>query len=153
MFAANLVPGQGFQKLEIWRKSPGMHPSGRPVSVGYSRTGRHFYALVGDASQREIGEWRQNGHPITHRIVQYGAVEQARATDYLVSPEGRFFYVQGRREPGNLGLTAIYYAEERRGLDEQYCKPSGSGDPVEGEADTGADTRKDLPGGQRTAQR
>lgn len=114
--------------------------------MGYADTGRRLYALVGDVTQKEREAWRQNGHPVTHRLVQYNALEKACPTDYLVSPEGRFFYIQGRREPGNLGVTVIYYAEERRGLDEQLAKPGGDGGPGVGEGDTGPAAGAGVPG-------
>ena len=148
MFTANLAPGQGFQKLSLWREKPGVHPSGRPLSAGYTDTGLTLFALVGDAAQKEIEAWRQNGHPITHKLVQYNAQLLAGPTDYLVSPKGRFFYIQGRREPGNLGVTVVYYAEERRGLDEQLVKPGGDCGAGGGEGDTGPAAGEGLPGVQ-----
>ena len=45
--------------------------------------------------------------------VQYGATVKAKATDYLVFPDGRKFYVQGVDNAGSLNVSMIYYVEER----------------------------------------
>ena len=72
-----------------------------------------FLGIAAEASQREKEEWRQNQHPITHTVVQYGATVKAKATDYLVFPDGRKFYVQGVDNAGSLNVSMIYYVEER----------------------------------------
>ena len=65
------------------------------------------------ANQKEKEEWKQNDHSITHKIIEYSAQAKAKATDYLVMADGREFYVQGVKNPGNLNVTMIYYVEER----------------------------------------
>lgn len=148
MFSVNLVPGQGFRRLAVWRKRAGMHSSGRPLACGYADTGLRLYALVNDARQQEVQQWAQAGHPVTHALIQMGAGGPAQETDYLVSPDGRYFYIQGRGDPGNLGAALLYYAEERGGIDGQYTQPGGSGNPGGGEGDTGPAAGEGGPGGQ-----
>ena len=111
MFTANIVPGYGFQ--EIYIKRHGKTASGRVTEVGYQPAEQAFLGIAAEASQREKEEWRQNQHPITHTVVQYGATVKAKATDYLVFPDGRKFYVQGVDNAGSLNVSMIYYVEER----------------------------------------
>ena len=79
--------------------------------------GRNLYKKTWENSQRTCDRsripWRQNQHPITHTVVQYGATVKAKATDYLVFPDGRKFYVQGVDNAGSLNVSMIYYVEER----------------------------------------
>ena len=69
--------------------------------------------MLVNASQKEKEEWKQNKHPITHKIIEYSAMAKAKATDYLVMDDGRQFYVQGTKNPANLNVTITYYVEER----------------------------------------
>lgn len=113
MFTANLVPGQGFQNIQIYTKTNRKTDSGRVVTTGYEQTKQFFWGIAAEASQREREEWKQNQHHITHTVVEYGAVVKAKATDYLVSSDGRKFYVQGANNAANLDISMIYYVEER----------------------------------------
>lgn len=113
MFVANIVPGQGFQEIQIKTKSTAKSDAGRVVNEGYKLTTKTFWGIVAEASQREKEEWKQNQHPITHTVVQYGAGVKVKATDYLVLPDGRRFYVQGVDNAGNLNVSMLYYVEER----------------------------------------
>lgn len=113
MFNANLVPGSGFQKFTICNKKSSLSSSGTPITQGYEETKDVFWGIPAIASQREIAEWKQNQHPITHTVVQYGTGVQAKATDYIVADDGRKFYIQGVDNAGNLGVAMIYYVEER----------------------------------------
>lgn len=113
MFTANILPGQGFQEVEIYIKKCKKTSSGMIVSEGYEPAEQAFLGIAAEASQREKEEWKQNQHPITHTVVQYGAVVKAKATDYLVFPDGRKFYVQGVDNAGSLNVSMIYYVEER----------------------------------------
>lgn len=66
------------------------------------------------ATPQEKARWEQIQHPITHTIVSKGK-PKAKEKDMLLH-NGRKFFVQGVDEPGELGLTTIYYAEERYDL-------------------------------------
>lgn len=116
MFAANIVPGQGFVRFTVYEKRDEITPSGRAVEGKYKLTEKQFYGIVANASQREIDQWKQNGHPITHKIVQYSSVYGANATDYILSENGGEFYVQGAKNPAGLNLTNVYYVEQRNDL-------------------------------------
>lgn len=113
MFVANLLPGQGFFQFHVHRKIGGLSSSGKPKAATLQKTEIEFLGALLGASQKEQEEWKQNGHPITHKIIEYSAQAKAKATDYLVMFDGREFYVQGVKNPGNLNVTMIYYVEER----------------------------------------
>lgn len=113
MFTANLLPGQGFSPFYVHRKIGGVTSSGKPKTASLQKTDIEFLGTLLNASQKEVEYWKQNGHPITHKIIEYTAQAKAKATDYLVMADGREFYVQGTKNPGNMNLTMIYYVEER----------------------------------------
>lgn len=114
MFTANLVPGQGFQEFKVHKQEASVTKSGRATSSStITPTDVSFWGQLTKATQREMEQWKQNGHPITHAIIEFSAEKKAEATDYLVSASGRQFYVQGTRNPGDLNVTMIYYVEER----------------------------------------
>lgn len=119
MFQAYLVPGQGFKTFKVYTQGYAETKSGRPVENGYVKSKDTFLGMLTQASQKEIDQWKQNGHPITHKIIQYGGSTMAKATDCLKLSEDRCFYVQGRKNPADLGLTMIYYVEERLDLKEE----------------------------------
>ena len=66
MFTANIVPGYGFQEVEIYIKRHGKTASGRVTEVGYQPAEQAFLGIAAEASQREKEEWRQNQHPNTY---------------------------------------------------------------------------------------
>lgn len=76
------------------------------------KTGKEILGMLVNASQKEIDQWKQKGHPISHKIIEYSAMKKAKATDYLKG-NGAEYRVQGVKNPGNLNVTMIYYVEER----------------------------------------
>ena len=70
--------GYGFQEVEIYIKRHGKTASGRVTEVGYQPAEQAFLGIAAEASQREKEEWRQNQHPITHTVVQYGATVKSK---------------------------------------------------------------------------
>ena len=117
MFVANIVPGQGFQKLTVYNKSTKTTSTGRAVTSGYAPTDLTFFGMITNASQKEIDQWKQSGHPVTHKIIEYSAQNRAKATDYLKSDTGRWFYVRGIKNHGDLNISITYYVEERADLE------------------------------------
>lgn len=116
---AFLRPGQGFKKFMVKKKEKSLTSSGKPISGGYVDVGPIIGALT-SASQKEIEHWKQEGHPISHKIVQQGVENAAIATNYIVLSENgkkdRYFYVQGTGNPGELNHMMRYYVEERKDL-------------------------------------
>ena len=116
MFQANLLPGQGFQPFTVWKARNGVTDTGRAQKGNPEQTDMIFNGILTSASQKEVDQWKQNGHPITHKIIEYSAMVKAGATDYLVLEDGREFYVQGTKNPGDLNITMIYFVEERNDI-------------------------------------
>lgn len=120
MFTANILPGQGFKSFKVYRVEGGVSASGRAVKSSYKPTGEEFYGMLTSASQKEIDQWKQQGHPITHKIIEYSAEKKAGPTDYLkLAHDERQFYVQGVKNPADLNVTMIYYVEERLDIKEE----------------------------------
>ena len=113
MFTANLLPGQGFQPFYVYRNDMRVTSTGRPVEETIKKTEIEFLGFLMQASQTEKDQWKQNGHPITHKVMEFSAQAKAAATDYLVTESGREFYVQGVKNPGDMNVTMYYYVEER----------------------------------------
>lgn len=113
MFRANILPGQGFKTFTVYKDRKGNNGSGKVQSLGLAPTETSFLGMLVNASQKEIEEWKQNQHPISHKIIEYSAMQKAKATDWLINEDRRAFYVQGTKNPADLNVTMIYYVEER----------------------------------------
>lgn len=112
MFQANILPGQGFSEFTVWKASGHLTDTGRAQTGTPAETESKFFGMLMAANQKEQDQWKQNGHPITHKIIEYSAEQKAQATDYLVCGNQEF-YVQGVKNPANLNVTMVYYVEER----------------------------------------
>lgn len=119
MFRGILRPGQGFQRFKSLTRNGNITGTGRPQTGALTETGQ-VLGIISQASQRDQDQWKQNGHPITHTIVQRAAKHQASATDILLltgrDGKERRFLVQGKIDPGELGHFTVYYVEEREDL-------------------------------------
>lgn len=119
-FRGLLRPGQGFKAFSVLRKKGGTTATGRPKATELLRDGE-FYGIISQASQKEIEQWKQNGHPITHTIVQRGTKDKAKAEEILelkdeLNGTKRRFKIKGVNDPGELGHFTIYHVEERNDL-------------------------------------
>lgn len=114
MFTAYLLPGHSFKQFTVYKHSGSISETGRASKESeIAETDITFLAARIRASQKEKEQWKQNGHPITHKIIEYSAQVKARPRDYLVTEDGRQFYIQGTDNPGDMNVTMIYYVEER----------------------------------------
>ena len=119
-FRGLLRPGQGFKPFTVLRRVSGTTATGRPKTKGYEVVGE-FFGIVSRASPKEIEQWKQDGNPISHTIIQRGTEECAKATDVLElcvpGERPRRFLVKGKpRDPGEIGHFTVYKAEEREDL-------------------------------------
>lgn len=115
-FRGMLRPGQGFRLFTVIRKKGGKTATGRPKAQSLTPDGE-IYGIISQASQKEIEQWKQNGHPITHTILQRGTKNRAKADDVLeLSGTKRRFHVKGTHDPAELGHFTVYYVEEREDL-------------------------------------
>ena len=67
-----------------------------------------------EASDEDRTNHSQKDHVVTHTIVQAGAPKVKRG-DKLVLGE-RVFYIVDMDDCGSLGISTIYYAEERQDI-------------------------------------
>lgn len=119
-FRGLLRPGQGFKPFTVFKRVNGQTETGRPT-VGRLEAQGEFFGIISQASPVEKEQWKQNGHPITHTIVQRGTLNNAVETDVLELDEPnrtckRRFLVQTVQDPGELGHFLIYKVEERNDL-------------------------------------
>ena len=128
-FRGLLRPGQGFKPFAVLRRVGGTTETGRPKTANLQKQGM-FYGIISQATPQEKEQWKQDGHPITHTILQRGTENRAKATDVLelkvTDPHAscdcenettRRFLVQGEpQDPGELGHFLIYKVEERADL-------------------------------------
>lgn len=114
-----LRPGQGFKKFIVKKREKSLTESRKPIYGEYTDAGS-IIGILATANQKEIEQWKQNEHPITHKIVQQGVQNSAKATNYLVLSEkgkkDRYFYIQGISNPGELDHLIRYFVEERKDL-------------------------------------
>lgn len=109
-----LFPGQGSKKFEVKRSLNQISSSGRLMAESYETIG-HVIGFLTNASPTEREQWKQKGHPITHKVVQplpMAVDAQTVAGDFLCL-EGRVFTIQGIRNPAELNHFNVYYCEER----------------------------------------
>ena len=121
-FRPMLRPGQGFKPFTILKRVGTVTKTGRPTTGDLEPMGE-FYGMITQATQREIEQHKQNGHPITHTIIKRGGKDNAVETDVLelCQKDGdkcvtRRFLVQSVQDPGELGHFLIYKVEEREDL-------------------------------------
>ena len=113
MFMANLNPGQGFHQYTVYKEDGGISETGRAIPGTLKETEAKFYGALVNATQNEVEQWKQKGHPITHKIIEWSAMKKAEATDYLRRADGREFYVKGVKNPADFNVVMIYFVEER----------------------------------------
>ncbi len=105
-------PGNLFKDFIIEGNKQAVTSTGR---VANSHTGDGTKILNGclaEASDEDRTNHSQKDHIVTHTIVQPGSPE-AKRTDRLVLGE-RVFYIVDIDDAGMLGISTIYYAEERK---------------------------------------
>lgn len=105
-------PGNLFKEFIIESNKQVVTSTGR---VANNHTGDGTKTLKGclaEASDEDRTNHSQKDHVVTHTIVQAGSPE-AKRTDKLVLGN-RVFYIVDIDDAGTLGISTIYYAEERR---------------------------------------
>lgn len=105
-------PGNLFKEFIIESNDQVVTSTGR---VANNHTGDGTKTLNGclaEASDEDRQNHSQQDHVVTHTIVQAGK-PKAKRTDKLILGE-RAFYIVDIDDCGALGVSTIYYAEERR---------------------------------------
>ena len=115
-----LVPGQGFERFSIYKKKKSVSTNGRVhTSKNEYEPNGTFIGGFASLSEKEVDQWKQKGHPISHKIVSLGVASTVVTGNYLVLEKKgvrRYFYVQGAGNPGELNHMARYFCEERKDL-------------------------------------
>lgn len=122
-FRGMLRPGRGFRPYTVLRRKGGTTATGRPVTSKLEPDGV-ILGIISQANQREIEQWKQRGHPITHTVIQRGTKGAAKADDVLElvrehedgTKTVRRFLIRGTRDPGEIGHFTVYAVEEREDL-------------------------------------
>ena len=89
-----------------------MTSTGRVANSHMGYGAKALRGCLAEASDEDRMSHSQKDHVVTHTIVQAGSPKAKRA-DRLVLGE-RVFYIVDIDEAGSLGVSTIYYAEERR---------------------------------------
>lgn len=110
-----LRPGNLLKDFTVEKATTNNTQRGRKTTAYDTAGDIRLLAVLAEAKPEEVERFRQQSHPITHTITQRGR-PKAKAGDRLVHG-GRYFYIQGVDDVGELGITTIYYAEERSDLD------------------------------------
>ncbi|MGN0405992.1 MAG: head-tail adaptor protein [Bariatricus sp.] len=114
MMNANMMflrPGNLFKEFVIERNTQKVTNTGR-VASKHSGTGMDsLKGCLADATADERSSHGTKNNTVTHTIVQPGK-PKAKKTDRLILGN-REFYIVDIDEAGSLGISTIYYAEER----------------------------------------
>lgn len=107
-----LRPGNMFKEFVVENNKQIVTSTGR-VANSHSGDGtKTLKGCLAEVSDEDRTNHSQKDHIVTHTIVQPGC-PQAKRTDKLVLGE-RTFYIVDIDDVGSLGISTIYYAEERR---------------------------------------
>ena len=106
-----LRPGNLYRTFVIENNKNIVSSIGRP-RANYNHTQQDILeGILAEADPNQKMRWEQLQHPITHTIVQDGS-PKTKAEDKLIL-EDRVFLVQGVDNLADLGISTIYYVEER----------------------------------------
>lgn len=106
-----LRPGNLLRDFVVEKMAIDANDMGRSMRY-FLPTGKILTGVLAEASQDERFMWKQRQHPITHKIVQNGSKLVADVGDRLTLGT-RIFYVKGRDDISALGISTIFYVEER----------------------------------------
>ena len=107
-----LRPGSLFKQFIVESSKPVRMTNGR-IAMGYTGDGTDtLMGCLAEATDDDRTNHSNKEHIVTHTIVQPGSPKAKRA-DKLILGE-RVFYIVDIDDAGTLGLSTIYYAEERR---------------------------------------
>lgn len=105
-------PGQEWKEFKLYRRKAVLDKKGSMKYEPIKQTEEPLTTITGfiaEATQKEMSEWKQRKHPVSHTIVVNGDCE-AQAEDILVY-ENRNFHVKGKDNPFGLGIFQIIYCE------------------------------------------
>ena len=105
-------PGNLFKEFIIESNKQVVTSTGR-VANSHSGDGtKTLKGCLAEASDEDRTNHSQKDHIVTHTIVQSGSPKAKRSDKLILG--NRTFYVVDIDDTGSLGISTIYYAEERR---------------------------------------
>ena len=107
-----LRPGNLFKEFIIESNKQVVTSTGRVANNHIGDGTKTLKGCLAEASYDDRTNHSQKDHIVTHTIIQAGN-PKAKRTDNLIL-ENRVFYIVDIDEIGILGISTIYYAEERR---------------------------------------
>lgn len=107
-----LRPGNLFKDFIIESNEQVVTSTGRVANKHTGDGTKILKGCLAEANDEERTNHSQQDHIVTHTIVQAGS-PKAKRTDKLVLGD-RTFYIVDIDDAGTLGISTIYYAEERR---------------------------------------
>lgn len=107
-----LRPGNLFKDFIIESNEQVVTSTGRVANKHTGDGTKILKGCLAEANDEERTNHSQQDHIVTHTIVQAGS-PKAKRTDKLVLGN-RTFYIVDIDDAGTLGISTIYYAEERR---------------------------------------
>lgn len=107
-----LRPGNLFKDFIIESNQQVVTSTGRVANKHRGDGSRSLKGCLAEATDEDRKNHNQKDHIVTHTIVQAGS-PKAKRTDKLILGE-RTFYIVDIDDAGTLGISTIYYAEERR---------------------------------------
>jgi len=115
MFAGNvmLMPGQELREFEVLRPESRETENARKLTGDYKKVGT-IRAILAAAKPIEKEQWRQIGHPITHKIImQYKPSFDILPGDIFERERRRFYNQAIPYDVGDLAHWTIFYCDER----------------------------------------
>lgn len=104
-------PGNLFKEFIVESNRQSVTGAGRVVNNHGGGGAVTLKGCLSEASEEDRINHSQKEHVVTHTIVQAGK-PRAKRTDRLVL-RNRVFYIVDIDDAGALGISTIYYAEER----------------------------------------
>ena len=105
-------PGNLFKEFVVEKDKQKVTSTGR-VANNHSGNGADILkGCLAEASDEDRANHSQKDHIVTHTIVQAGSPKAKRMDKLILG--NRTFYVVDVDDTGSLGISTIYYAEERR---------------------------------------
>lgn len=104
-------PGNLFKDFIIENNRQTVTSTGRVTQNPKGDGTKTLKGCLAEASDEDRTNHSQKDHVVTHTIVQAGK-PMAKRTDKLVLGS-RAFYIVDIDDAGSLGISTIYYAEER----------------------------------------
>lgn len=105
-------PGNLFKEFIIEGNSQSVSSTGRVVNNHKGDGTKTLKGCLADATEQDRENHNVGEHIVTHTIVQSGK-PLAKKGDKLIFGE-RVFYIVDIDDTGALGISTIYYAEERK---------------------------------------